>query len=60
MTLYEAQDQVSAAIKSLTAVRDALGQKLSKPGLDLQDPDNETRRLSDLHDRVARAIQAYK
>lgn len=59
MTSHEAQDQIAAAMQSLKSVRDALGEQLAKPGIDMLAPDGETRRISDLHDRVARAIQAY-
>lgn len=59
MTSQEAHAQIKAALDKLISVRDALGEQLSAPGVDLLAPDGETRRISDLHDRVARAIQAY-
>lgn len=59
MTSQEAQDQIAQAIESLKQIRDTLGEQLVSPGIDLTTSDRETRRISELHDRVARAIQAY-
>lgn len=59
MTSHEAQDQISAAMEQLKTLRDAIGAQLAKPGVDMASCDGETHRLSDLHDRLARAIQAY-
>ncbi len=59
MTSHEAQDQIREAMRSLKSVRDALGEQLSVAKTDMALAEGEMRRISDLHGRVARAIQAY-
>ena len=57
MTACEAHDEIAKAMDNLKSIRDALGAQLAKPGVEMS---GETRQMSDLHDRVARAIQAYQ
>lgn len=56
MTTREAITEVNAALDRLRAVRDDLGQQLAERTCQ----SSETKRMSDLHDRVALAIAAYK
>ena len=56
MTHLEAIDEINAAFERLKAVRDALGKQLS----DKSCKGGEARRITDLHDRLALAISAYK
>lgn len=59
MTSLEAQDQITSAIENLKTVRDSVGEQLAQGPVSAQIAESEARRLLDLHDRVARAIQAY-
>ncbi|MGH1414945.1 MAG: hypothetical protein ACRBB0_15765 [Pelagimonas sp.] len=56
MTSYDANKQIAATIEKLTVLRNELGTQLCVPG---GCDDGERRRLSELHDRAARAIAAY-
>lgn len=56
MTSTNAQGAVGAAIKSLTAIRDEIGVALAQ---NTGRTDTEARRLTEIHDRVARTIVAY-
>ncbi|WP_299928651.1 hypothetical protein [uncultured Pelagimonas sp.] len=60
MTSQEASKLIASAIETLKMVRDELGTQLCSGGaqLDLKNP--ETRRMSDLHDRAARTLAAYR
>ncbi|WP_424942104.1 hypothetical protein [Aliiroseovarius crassostreae] len=56
MTTHDAITEVNAAMDRLRTVRDALGKQLA----DRTCQSSEARQMSDLHDRVALAIAAYK
>ena len=56
MTSHDAIVEINAAIDRLRAVRDTLGRQL----VDGSCQANEKRQMSELHDRVALAIEAYK
>ena len=56
MTPYDALTEVNAVMDRLCAVRETLGKKLA----DGSCQSSELRQMSDLHDRVALAIAAYK
>ena len=58
MTPYEAQEKATRAIDALKALRDEFGDELAKCETSSK-PGKEVRQLSDLHDRLARAITAY-
>lgn len=56
MNAHDALTEVNAAMAQLRAVRDTLGKQLA----DNSCQSNETKQMSDLHDRVASAIAAYR
>ncbi len=56
MTTHDAITEVNAAMERLRAVRDTLGIQLA----DRSCQSSEARQMSELHDRVALAIAAYK
>ncbi|PSL18098.1 hypothetical protein [Shimia abyssi] len=56
MTSHDAIVEINTAIDRLRAVRDTLGKQL----VDGSCQSSEKRQLSELHDRVAQTIEAYK
>lgn len=56
MNSHDAITEINSAMDRLRAVRDDLGQQLAERTCQ----SSETKRMSDLHDRVALAIAAYK
>jgi|ACQI01.1.fsa_nt_gi hypothetical protein len=59
MTLYEIQSKARETIAQLRVLRDDIGAILSDPGTQPGRSTDDTRRLSELHDRLANAISAY-
>ena len=58
MTPIEAQNKINAALAMLKEVRNDLGNALSGPArLSLEK--QEAKRMTELHDRAANAINAY-
>ncbi|WP_282182139.1 hypothetical protein [Aliiroseovarius marinus] len=56
MNSHDAITEINSAMDRLRAVRDDLGQQLAERTCQ----SSETKRMSDLHGRVALAIAAYK
>ncbi len=57
-TPYEAQEKATRAMDALRVLRDEFGDELAKCQTSSK-PGKEVKQLSDLHDRLARAITAY-
>jgi hypothetical protein len=58
MTPYEAQEKATRAMDALKSLRDEFGDELANCQTSSK-PSKELRQMSDLHDRLARAITAY-